>query len=265
MFACSTYQKWVLALLVLGNALVLPVLSATEDAPVVRFSVDQFNIKGENPLPTQRVETLLAPFLGQHEGLEGLLEAAAELESAILHAGHSFHRVTLPPQTLTDGTIHLEIVVFKLANITVSGNQKFSDDNIRASLPGLVTGTVPDTRELSRELIIANDHPSKQVTIRIKQSKQLDSVDADLLVQDQRPWQVFTALNNIGTSETGDFRVTAGFQHTNLLNLDDSFTASYTTSPDHTSEVKQYGLNYRLPLYALSTSLSFFLFPLRCR
>jgi len=56
----------------------------------------------------------------------------------------------------------------------------------------------------------------------------------------------------------GRLRFTVGGQHNNLLGLDDSLTASYTTSPGHTSDVKQWGLNYRIPVYKYSGSFSFF-------
>ena len=252
------HQKLIPGLMLLAFTLVPDYLQAQDLPPIVQFTVSSFKVSGENPLGTERTEEILSTFVGPHEGLEGLLEAAAELESEILAAGFSFHRVVLPPQTLEAGEIKLEVVVFKLANIDVTGNEKFSDENIIASLPGLKTGTVPDTRELARELIIANNHPSKQVTIRLKHSKTPDSVDAELAVKDQRPWQFFSALNNIGTDETGEFRLTGGFQHTNLLDLDDTLTISYTTSPGHFSDVKQYGANYRLPLYPLSGALSFY-------
>lgn len=241
------------------SAFFVPLAAQTADsAPPIRFNVNAFSVSGPNPLGEAQTQSLLSPFLGDHEGLEGLLEAATELESAILNAGHSFHRVVLPPQTLEAGHIKLQVVVYKLANIDVTGNRHFSPENIIASLPGLETGSAPDTRELARELIIANNHPSKEVTIRMKHSRVPDSVDAELAVRDERPWQFFTGLNNIGTEETGDFRLSAGYQHTNLLDLDDSLTLSYTTSPGHWSDVKQWGANYRLPLYALSGSVAFY-------
>ena len=228
------------------------------EVPIVTFSVSEFVIEGENPISAELVNSTLEPFMGEHEGLEGLLAAAAELESAILNAGHSFHRVILPQQTLKDGIVKLEIVQITLGQIHVEGNEHFTTENIINTLPGLVPGTVPDTRQLSRQLIVANNHPSKSVTIRMKQSEQPDSVDAVLDVQDQRPWQLFSILNNIGTSVTGRMRLSVGGQHNNLLGFDDSLTASYTTSPGHTSDVKQWGLNYRIPVYKYSGSFNFF-------
>ena len=228
------------------------------DTPVVRFTVSEFIVTGDNPLPANRTREILSVFLGEHEGLEGLAEAAAELQSAMVKEGHSFHRVLLPQQTLEQGRVKLDVVEFKLANIEVTGNRFFSPDNIKSSLPRLESGVVPDPRELSRELIIANEHPAKDVTLRIKSSRVPNSVDAELAVKDRRPWQVFSVVNNIGTDETGDFRISAGVQHNNLFGMDHSLTLSYTTSPGYWGDVKQFGANYRLPLYSWYSSLSFY-------
>ncbi len=95
----------------------------SEEVPVVTFEVKEFQIKGENPISQEKTDRILEIFLGSHQGLEGLLEATAELESRILQAGHSFHRVILPPQTLEAGVVVLEITQIKLANIEVEGKQ----------------------------------------------------------------------------------------------------------------------------------------------
>ena len=235
-----------------------PIFAAGEEIPTVHFNVSEFVVTGDNPLSDEETQKVLSVFLGEHEGLDGLTEAAAELQNAMAKAGYSFHRVILPPQTLEQGRVKLEVVEFKVANIDVTGNHYFSPENIKSSLPRLVSGETPDTSELSRELIIANEHPAKDVTLRIKTSKVPDSVDAELAVKDRRPWQLFAVLNNIGTDETGDYRLSAGVQHSNLFGKDHSLTFSYTTSPDHAGEVKQFGANYRMPLYSMYGSLSIY-------
>ncbi len=231
---------------------------SAEEIPTVSFTVTEFSISGENPISVEESNRVLAPFLGEHQGIEGLLEAAAEFETAILNAGFSFNRVLLPPQTLEAGTVELKVIQIKLANIVIEGNEHFTDENIRNSIPGLIADTTPDTKLLARQLIIANNHPSKNIAMRMKQSEEENSVDAVLDVKDQRPWQLFSVLNNIGTSKVGRLRFSAGGQHNNLMGYDDSFTASYTTSPGNTSDVRQWGLNYSIPVYPLSGSLNFF-------
>src|SRR3989304_6839933 len=106
---------------------------SAEAVPSIRFHVRDFLVEGENPLSPEQTGAVLKIFLGEHEGLEGLVEAAAELESAIVGAGHSFHRVILPPQTLGGDQVRLQVIVLKLANVEVTGNQFFPNDNIRAS------------------------------------------------------------------------------------------------------------------------------------
>jgi len=236
----------------------LGIAGAQEQVPVVSFTVTEFAIEGKNPLDKAVTDKILAPYLGNHRGLDRLFQAVARFEKAILDSGHSFYRVVLPPQTMEGGRIILKVVAIKVAKIKISGNRYFSDANIRASVPGLKPGTTPNTRELARQLIVANHHASKQVTIRMKQGDQPDSVDVELAVRDQKPWRLFTTLNNTGSTATGDLRFTAGFQYSNLFDLDHAITASYTTSPGHAGDVQQFGFNYRLPLYRLSGDLALF-------
>lgn len=252
-------MKALATLLVLAVLLAaLPATQAAEAVPSLHFQVREFLVEGENPLSPEQTRAVLDIFLGEHEGLEGLVEAAAELESAMVGAGHSFHRVILPPQTLGGDQVRLQVIVLKLANIEITGNKYFSSDNILASLPGLAPGTPPDTRTLARAIQVANEHPAKKLMLRLKESDAPDGIDAEIAVTDRRPWQAYSMLNNIGTDETGDYRLSAGFQHGNLLNRDDTLTLSYTTSPDHLEEVQQYGINYRFPIYALAGDLSLF-------
>ena len=148
------------ALLLLGLiGLGLP--AAAQDVPVVHFSVDRFIVEGDNPLDKAATERILKPFLGERQGLKDLQAAAAALQKTLGERGYAFRRVVLPPQTLEGNTVKLTVIAFKLGTIRVSGNRYFSNANILSSLPDLRRGRVPDTRELSRELQLANEQPSE--------------------------------------------------------------------------------------------------------
>lgn len=232
--------------------------NSAEPVPVVRFHVERFVVDGENPLGTDATQALLAPFIGDYEGLDGLLSAADTLEQALAELGYAFHRVVLPPQTLDSGKVHLKVVVFKLGKITVTGNKYFPADNVRRSLPRLQEGATPNVRALARDVDFANLGPSKTVAVTLKDSELPDSVDADVKVADRKPWQVFGLLNNIGTEATGELRMTVGGSYSNLWNLDHRATFTYTTAPDNASSVSQYGFNYQAPLYGDTNLVSFF-------
>lgn len=229
---------------------------AADQPPPLRFTVSAFRVDGENPFDATRTEQILAPFLGEYDGVEGLYEAASTLEQAFAQAGFSFRRVVLPAQTLQAGTVVLEVVAFKLGEIVVKGNEHFSRENILRSMPGLVPGQTPRTQQLSQQRYIANLHPSKQVELRLRESRTQLAVDAHLEVQDSDPHDLFVGLNNTGNNATGDFRILGGFQHSNLSGHDDQFTVSVTVSPTKVARVEQLGASYALPLYSLGGRLS---------
>ncbi len=239
-------------------ALLLVFSAQAEEVPVVRFQVNDFAIQGENPISEGETHALLNNYLGAHEGLDGLLDAATALEGRLREDGFTFHRVILPPQTMENGIIMLRVVRFSVGQISVSGNSHFSEANIRRSLPALQQGVTPNTRELARSLKVSNQHPARKTLINIKESQQEDAVDVELKVTDSKPWMVFAGLNNIGTDQSGRLRASFGGQHSNLFGRDHVGTVSYTTAPQHPQDVKQYGLSYQIPIYQQSGRLNFF-------
>jgi hemolysin activation/secretion protein len=219
--------------------------------PKISFLIKTFSVEGSVPLSTQKIETLLTPYQNKVYNLEELQQVSHVLEEAIRAEGYSFYRVILPPQTLTDSKITLKVLSFSLNKIEIKGGHYFDRDNILASLPELKIGEPPNITKINDAIKMSNAHPFKDVNVIFKQNETApNTIDAKITVAEQRPYQAFLSMNNTGTKRTGDFRFTAALQHGNLWNLDHQLNVSYTTSPNHLKAVKQYGFNYRLPVYA---------------
>lgn len=222
-----------------------------QEAPTVTFEVERFVVGGANPLSPERTQAALAPFTGEYESIDGLLAASDALQSALRSAGHTFHRVVLPPQGLDGGVVTLEVVTFSLDEVTVEGNERYSDARILAALPALSTGGAPNLSAISRSLAVANQHPSRQLNLNFANSTtKQDSLAARVRVEEDRPYALFGSLNNIGTDESGNLRMTFGAQYSDLWRRDHIATATYTTSPDNADDVQQYGFSYQAPVYA---------------
>ena len=241
--------------LYLISFLISPVLA---QAPLnaLTFNVSSFVINGENPIG-DKAQKVLQPYLGEQSGLEGLSAAADALEQAIIDAGFSFHRVSLPPQALDSGTVEFSVVRFSIGSIDISGNEYFDKANIESSLPQLRVGSTPNTKELSRSLKLGNNHASKNVVLRFSEGGEGDTIDANLTVQDQNPQIFFVTLDNTGSEETEEFRSTFGYQHGNLFNRDHSLTATLTVAPEDPDATTQVGINYHVPMYAHGATLDF--------
>jgi hemolysin activation/secretion protein len=227
-------------------------------APDFDLSVTQFIVEGDNPLSATDTDAALAPFMGELEGFRDLKAASQALQERLLEQGYTSHRVIIPEQTLRDGVVTLRVIVFTIGEIQVEGNQYFSTENIRASLPALESGKSPDTKKLSRQLMLANDHPSKSLALTFRESDNPQTIDASLEVDDYRPFSVYGSFNNHSSNDTPDTRLIAGLQHSNLFNRDHILTATATRAPGHWSDIKQYGADYRIPLYRLGGDLNFY-------
>ena len=214
------------------------------------FTIRGFNVTGENPLPDGDTTKVLAPYLRSDATLETLQKATQALEAALKERGFSLHRVVLPPQEI-GGNVTLNIVKFVIGKVTVEGLDQYTEANIRASLPELKEGTAPNFRTLAVETAIANESQGKQVQIALKEAEEADHIDARVVVKESKPWNFSVNLSNAGSNATGNDRFTLAGSHSNLFGLDHSFTGAYTTSLERPSDVKQLGLNYRVPLYRL--------------
>ena len=221
---------------------------ATPAAPVV-FAIRGFRIEGDNPIGEADAQRVLAPFVKPDATLETLQQATAALEAELRAQGYGLHRVALPPQEVGT-TVKLNIVKFAIGKVTIEGNKIYDDGNIRRTLPELREGESPNFRTLAIQTAIANENPNKQVQVGLRESDEPDKIDATINVKEQRPWTATVALSNTGDDATGRDRLVVTGGHTNLFNLDHQFIGAYTTSIEHSENVKQLGLSYKVPMYA---------------
>lgn len=244
------------ALITAGLCLIPPALCLAAAPPEFKFNVQHFSVEGLSPLSQSYLDDYFKPLQNKPYTLKELQEVSKTLEQQIHEQGYPFYRVVVPPQTLASGDIKLQVISFTLGEIEVAGNQHFSKNNIIASLPVLSKPESPNTQDLSEAIKVANKHPSKQVQVTFKNSKEADKLDAKIAVADHRPYQISLIANNYGTPSSGDYRLTGAIQYSNLWGLDHIINGSYTTSPDHAGSVEQYGASYSLPIYRLKGWLS---------
>ena len=249
-----TAPLWLLGLLLAAGA------QAQQGAPLPpmvapakpAFTIRGFELQGEDPLPGGESTRVLAPFLRTDATLETLQQATAALEAALQARGFALHRVVLPPQTVGE-TVKLQIVRFALDKVTVEGLKTgaYDEANIRASLPELQEGGSPNLKTLSVQTTIANESQGKQVQVSLKEAATPDRIDARVVVSEAKPWNFALGLANTGSQATGRDRLTVSGGHANVFGRDHEFVGAFTTSIDKgLDDVRQYGANYRIPLYA---------------
>lgn len=221
------------------------------------FTIRTFEVTGNTLLSPDTVRSLTAPYTGEKKVYGDIQRALEALENAYRQAGYSAVTVYAPEQEITGGTIRLEVTETPVKKLSVTGNQGFSAENIRRSLPSLKEGTTVNSLRLSQEVQLANENPSKKVEVKLAVGDQENTVDATVAVAEEPVQRFFIGLDNTGNRDAGRLRLSATYQHANLFDRDHGLTLTYVMSPDipQNAKLDVLAAGYRIPLYDRSESL----------
>lgn len=227
------------------------------EAPI-RFEISRFAVSGNSLLPASEVEAAVAPFTGRDRDFGDVQRALEALEAAFHARGYKVVTVNLPEQELGGGVVRLNVTEPKIGQVKIRGNKVFDEANVRRSMPALVSGSTPNLDQVSANLKLANEHPSRKINLQLQSGEGDDVVDASLDVIDEKAWRAMLNLDNSGTRQTGRTQAGVVLQHANLWGRDHLGSFQYTTTVEKPDQVSVYGLGYHIPLYALGDSVDLF-------
>lgn len=246
------------------TALLLALLGTptlADDAPI-RFPIEGYVVEGNTLLKSEEIVKVLQPFTGPTSSFETIQSAISTLETFYAESGFGAVKALLPEQDLEDGRVRLRVIEARIGHVMVSGNQYFSESNVRASLPALREGEAPNLRQADAQLRVANENSAKQTNLVLRRGAKEGEVDALVRVADDDPLRMAVSLDNTGTPAsdgkytTGRYRMGLIMQHSNLFDRDHSISMQYLTSPDHLDKVTIFGVGYRIPLYSLGDDIT---------
>ena len=252
------YARLIAACVLAGTAGASCAADAAEPDAPIRFDIARFDIAGNTLLTAAEAAAAVAPYAGKNRDFGDVERALDALEALYHQRGYSVVSVRLPEQELNRGVVRLNVVQTKLGRIRVSGNQFHDEANVRRSLPALREGQTPKLTDVSASLRMANDNPSRKITLKLANGAVDDEVDAVLAVSDEKAWKVMLNLDNSGNDATGKTHAGVVLQHANLWGRDHLGSFQYTTTLEEPSKVSVYGLGYHVPLYTLGDSVDLY-------
>ena len=235
----------------------VPAVTEAEQA-VLRFTIDRYVVEGATLLSKEEIDAAVAPYVGKSKDFSDVQRAVEAVEAAYAKHGFSAVNVLLPEQELEKGTVRFRVVESRFGEVTVKDNLHFSEANVLSALPSVRSGGVPRSKEIARELKLANENPARQMNVVLRAGEKPEEVDADVIVTDKRPFNWGVSLDNTGSPETGRTRLGISYRHANVFDADHVATVQYVMSPQHPSRVTVLGGSYKMPLYRYGNSMEFF-------
>lgn len=207
--------------------------------------VQHFQITGNSVFDDATLQALLTPWVGKRQTLLQLYDAADKLTEYYRQQGYGLAYVSLPAQTLENGTVRLQVVEGRLGNIAIEGNDRTSNATLINRISDLHTGDVYTTAAMERAVLLLSDLPGVQANAVLSPGQQFGTSDVLFKVK-ETPYNGDVSIDNYGRSVIGRWRLSADVNVNSVTGHGDELSAGIT----HTSgNLLNFGkLAYSLPV-----------------
>ncbi|MDP3310937.1 MAG: POTRA domain-containing protein, partial [Polaromonas sp.] len=164
---------------------------------------------------------------GREIGGSDILQLASELTAMYRNAGYILSLVLVPPQSLAEGTLTLQVVEGYVNAVTVQAGEGVSA-TVRDSLARIgeqIKASRPlHALVLERYLLIANDFPGIELRSILSPSRVQGAADLTLVANVKR-MEGFASVDNYGSKYLGPGQILAGITGNQLLGVNDQWRA----------------------------------------
>ena len=130
--------------------------------------------------------------------------------------------------------------------VYIEGNAISSSKAILGALPALKEGRSVNISGLSRQVMLANENTFRKMSVNLRPAGD-NQVDAYVVVTEKPSSKFILSVDNTGDQYTGQLRANLSYLNGNVGGTGQTAVLSFTTSPDHFSDVKQFGFLYNAP------------------
>jgi hemolysin activation/secretion protein len=210
----------------------------------MKFYVREYRVKGSKLLDKLEIGEAVYPFLGPGRGPNDVEQARQALEKTYHDKGYQSVYVSIPQQDPRRGIIRLEVTETTVGRVRVNGSRWFLPSRIKAGVPSVAPGSVPDFNKISKEMMAANRLADLRVTPELKPGTQPGTVDIDLNVKDEMPLHGSLELNNRYSADTTSLRLNGALSYGNLFQLGHTLGLNLQVAPENTDDALVYSAYY---------------------
>jgi hemolysin activation/secretion protein len=228
-------------------ACLMAVTLAAGAEEAARFDVFEYRIDGSTLLPVATVERAVYPYLGEQKTLADVEAARTALEKAYHDAGYLTVVVAIPVQKVQNNEVALAVTEAPVGRLRVVESRYFSLGEIKARVPELAEGRVPQFDVLQDQLATLNRGSDRRVRPVLRPGKEAGTVEVELKVQDQLPLHGSVELNDRHSEGTTPTHAAASIHWDNLWDAQHSLGVMLQGVPEQPNESRVLSFNYNWP------------------
>jgi len=216
---------------------------AQTESPI--FYVREYRVSGSTKLSSLEIQEIVYPYLGPARTTDDVEKARLALEAAFRSKGFDSIAVLIPQQDPRYGVIRLEVAEGKIGRVRVNGAKWFLPSKIKAEVPSLSEGNVPDFNQVKKELSALNLSGDRIVTPKLRQGVEPGTVDIDLNVEDKLPLHGSIELNNRYNADTSHLRLNGSLSYGNFFQRGHTGGLSFQLAPENLDDALVYSAYYQ--------------------
>lgn len=182
--------------------------------------VSRIEFSGNSVFSPEQLQQVVSASLGQTSDLAGLRDIAWQITRYYQQSGYPFARAFLPTQTLSDGTVQIQIVEGRYGQIIAQGEDKLVAVAQRR-LDTLTAGEVIAAASLERTTLLLDDLPGLRTAPLIRPGQELGTGDLIVAVEADKRYSSDIAVDNHGNRYTGEYRTRLGLNINPLVLVGD--------------------------------------------
>lgn len=230
---------------------------APQGAENIRFTLSSLNLTGVTAYDVSVLENLYRDKIGTEISLADIYALSTQITNKYRNEGYILTQVVVPPQTIEDGKVTLQVVEGFVDQITIEGEEHTNEEaQIRAYAENVKKTAALNARDLERNLLLINDLPG--VTARTILSPSRTTVgasDMTIIVERDRH-DAELSFDNFGSRYLGAYQGTARADLNSLaFNNNERLSGSIVVAGDNEKldELSFFAIDYEQPFWSQGT------------
>ena len=209
----------------------------------MKFELKKIETDPSEVLKQEEIDSVTAPYIGKAISVKDLYKIIDDINGIYKKKEYMTCRAFLPPQTIYEGIVHINLVEGRTGNVTVEGNKSTSTGYITSWFP-LKEGKIANTGKLNRSLQRFNGTNDVALRIKMQAGKKEGTTDYVLYAFEPKLHNFTLYTDNNGYETSGRFRYGFFYNWRSVTGRRDSLRLSYLRS----SGSNAYNLGYTTPL-----------------
>jgi hemolysin activation/secretion protein len=236
----------------------LPEMAPTEESPKPTripgtITVKKFEFEGNTAYSDEELQKITARFRDRPITFVELLQARSTVTKKYVDNGYITTGAYIPPQTIKDNTVTIQVVEGRLSEIKIDGTGHLQPSYIRRRLRQATEKPLNQDQLLEALQLLLLDPLVENISAELSAGTDPGTSLLSVDVEPANPWQVQANLNNGQSPSVGSFGQEAQIVNRNLTGNGDRLELNYTRT-DGSNNVDAI---YSIPINARNSTIRF--------